>query len=115
MTAFSPMGMNEVNAFHDGKADFGLLTEAELYDLSYGISKVLLLYEAFGHLSFNYCILSVRDPLCADSFRCLLRIVNRQNLYPNYRNDDYFLQKLLHSDFIINLPEELAAQLRQLF
>jgi UDPglucose--hexose-1-phosphate uridylyltransferase len=115
ITAFSPLGMNEINALHEGKADFGLLTETELYDLSYGISKVLLLYEGFGHLSFNYCILSVRDPLCAASFRCLLRIINRQNLYANYRNDDYFLQKLLHSDFIVNPPEELAGQLRQLF
>jgi len=36
----------------------------------------------------------------------LLKIINRQNLYPNYRNDDYFLQKLLQSELIIDLPEQ---------
>jgi hypothetical protein len=48
-------------------------------------------------------------------FRCLLKIISWQNLYPNYRNDDYFLQKLLHSELIINLPEELASGLRPYF
>ncbi|MBF0506921.1 MAG: hypothetical protein HQL09_08795 [Nitrospirae bacterium] len=43
------------------------------------------------------------------------KIISRQNLYPDYRNDDYFLQKLLHSELIINLPEELAFKLRGYF
>jgi hypothetical protein len=41
--------------------------------------------------------------------------VNRQNLYPNYRNDDYFLQKLLQTELILTLPEDLAAEARKYF
>jgi len=41
--------------------------------------------------------------------------VNRQNLYPNYRNDDYFLQKLLQTELILNLPEDLASEARKYF
>jgi len=115
LTAFSPLGMNEITAIHERSTDFCLLPGSDIDDLAYGISKVLLLYDSLGHLSFNYSLLSVRNPVAQDSFRCLLRLVNRQNLSPNYRNDDFFLQKLLQSDFIINLPEELALQLRPLF
>jgi hypothetical protein len=42
-------------------------------------------------------------------------MISRQNLYPNYRNDDYFLQKLLQTELIINLPEEIAMITRNYF
>jgi galactose-1-phosphate uridylyltransferase len=115
MAAFSPMGMNEFIAIHEDTADFGNLTDADLEDLSYGISRVLHLYGTLGYLSFNYSLMSVRALSYRQSWRCLMRIINRQNLYLNYRNDDYFLQKLLQSDFIINPPEDLAKQLREWF
>ena len=115
LTAFSPMGNNEVIAIHQGESDFGLLSENDLATLATGISRVLSFYESLGHLSFNYSIFSGRDASSQDGFRCLLKIISRQNLYPNYRNDDYFLQKLLHSELIINLPEDLALELRGFF
>jgi len=115
LTAFSPMGNNEVIAIHKGESDFGLLSDTDLRTLSEGISRVLHFYESLCHLSFNYSIFSVRGPSSQKGFRCLLKIISRQNLYPNYRNDDYFLQKLLHSELIINLPEDLASGLRQYF
>jgi len=115
LTAFSPMGNNEVFAVHEEKSDFGALSESDLTDIAIGISKVLAFYESLGHLSFNYSIFSARDDSSSKGFRCLLKIISRQNLYPNYRNDDYFLQKLLHSELIINLPEELAIRLREFF
>ncbi len=115
MTAFSPMGSNEVIAVHEGEGDFALLADADIRSLSDGISKVLSFYEDLGHLSFNYSIFSLRKSHPKEGFRCLLKIINRQNLYQNYRNDDYFLQKMLQSELIINLPEELAGKLRALF
>lgn len=115
IAAFSPIGMNEIMAIHEDTSDFGSLMSKDLADLAYGISRVLQLYETLGYLSFNYSLMSVRSPHVRDSYRCLIRIINRQNLYLNYRNDDYFLQKLLHSDFIINTPEDLAKKLRQYF
>jgi galactose-1-phosphate uridylyltransferase len=115
MTAFSPLGSNEVTAVHDGEGDFAFLSDADLRELSVGISKVLAFYESLGHLSFNYTLYAARQPQAGEGLRCLLKIINRQNLYPNYRNDDYFLQKMLQSELIINLPEELAPKLRANF
>ena len=115
MTAFSPMGMNEVMAVHETKHDIGLLSETDIRDLAFGISRVLAWYESLGHLSFNYSLFSVRKSLEEEGFCCLLKMVTRQNLYPGYRNDDYFLQKMLQSELIFTTPEELALQLRGYF
>ena len=115
LAAFSPMGSNEIIAIHEKESDFAMLTGEDLTDLSNGISKALLLYEQLGHLSFNYALYSVRLGEGNEGFRCLFKIISRQNLYPNYRNDDYFLQKMLQSELIFNLPEELAGQLRKIF
>ena len=109
---FSPMGNNEVMAVHDSVPDYGLLSEADVTDLARGISRVLSFYETLGHLSFNYAAYSVRDHHAGEGFRCIFKIITRQNLYPNYRNDDYFLQKLLQTELIITQPEELAMALR---
>jgi len=115
LAAFSPLGSNEITAIHDNKTDFETLPATDLHDLAYGISKVLLLYERLGHLSFNYALYSVRQSEKDEGRRCVFKIISRQNLYPNYRNDDYFLQKMLQTELIFNLPEELADQLRTLF
>jgi UDPglucose--hexose-1-phosphate uridylyltransferase len=112
ITAFSPLGSNEVTAVHETVSDFTYLTDADVQDLATGISKVLAFYESLGHLSYNYSLYSVRQPQTGEGHRCVLKIVNRQNLYPNYRNDDYFLQKMLQTELIINLPEQLAGKLR---
>jgi len=115
MTAFSPLGSNEVIAVHEAVSDFEDLTDADIRTLAMGISKVLSFYESLGHLSYNYSLYSVRQPQAGEGHRCVLKIVNRQNLYPNYRNDDYFLQKMLQTELIINLPEELAVKLRTFY
>ncbi len=115
LAAFSPLGSNEIMAIHDREADFEALSDDDLSDLSLGISTVLLLYDRLGHLSFNYALYSVRRGSRDEGQRCVFKIISRQNLYPNYRNDDYFLQKMLQSELIFNLPEELAEQLRKMF
>jgi galactose-1-phosphate uridylyltransferase len=112
MTAFSPMGSNEVTAVHETQSDVASLSDADIRFLAEGISKVLTFYESLGHLSFNFSVYSVRQPQAGEGHRCVLKMINRQNLYPNYRNDDYFLQKMLQTELIINLPEDLAKKLR---
>lgn len=112
IAAFSPTGSNEVNAIHEEESDFAYLSEQDIDDLSYGISRVLAFYESLGYLSFNYALFSVKRSSSEVGFRCFIKIINRQNLYSNYRNDDYFLQKLLQSELIIDLPEEQAEKLR---
>lgn len=115
VAAFSPMGSNEIMAVHERETDFGSLSESDLRDLSYGISKVLFFYEGLGRLSFNFALFSVKKGAEAKGFRSVFKIISRQNLYANYRNDDYFLQKMLQSELIFNLPEELADRLRPIF
>ncbi len=113
LTPFSPMGSNEVMAVHERECDFRMLSEADLRDLSGGISRVLAFYESLGHLSFNFSLFAAAES-SKQGFHCLLKMITRQNLYPNYRNDDYFLQKMLHSELIINTPEDLALKIRSL-
>ncbi len=115
LAAFSPLGSNEITAIHDSDTDLDRLSQADLEDLAYGISRVLFLYERLGHMSFNYTLYSVRQTVRDKGHRCLFKIISRQNLYPNYRNDDYFLQKMLQTELIFNLPEELAGRLREIF
>lgn len=114
IAAFSPTGSNEITGIHESESDLEKLTERDLRDLCDGISMVLALFESLGHLSFNYSFYSAKGG-DAVGFHCMIKIVNRQNLYPNYRNDDYFLQKLLQSELILNLPEELAVEARKHF
>jgi UDPglucose--hexose-1-phosphate uridylyltransferase len=114
IAAFSPTGSNEITGIHESESDLEKLTERDLRDLCDGISKVLALFESFGYLSFNYSLYSAKGGDTV-GFHCMIKIVNRQNLYPNYRNDDYFLQKLLQSDLILNLPEDLAVEARKFF
>jgi galactose-1-phosphate uridylyltransferase len=115
MAAFAPQGCNEILAVHESEQDFAALPEEDVLALAAGIAKVLGFYGELGLLSFNYAILSVRRGVAAEGFRCCVRIVNRQNLQPAYRNDDYFLQKLLQADAIVTPPEELAQRLRPHF
>lgn len=115
IAAFSPMGGNEVMAIHERNSDFASLTGEDVRDLCYGISRVLDFYGSLGHLSFNYALYSVKESAVEEGIRCLIKMITRQNLYPNYRNDDYFLQKLLHSELIITLPEELTLRMREFF
>jgi UDPglucose--hexose-1-phosphate uridylyltransferase len=115
MTAFSPLGSNEVTAIHETASDFAHLMDADIRALAAGISKVLTFYESLGYLSYNYSLYSVRQPQAGEGHRCILKIVNRQNLYTNYRNDDYFLQKMLQTELIITQPEELAGRLRTFY
>lgn len=114
MTAFSPMGSNEIMAVHEEEADAGVLSDDDLTSLAQGICSVLAFFESLGHLSFNFTLYSIRSGRDA-GFRSVLKIINRQNLYPNYRNDDYFLQKMLNAELIIIPPEDLAEKARVFF
>ncbi len=114
LTSFSPLGCNEIMAIHDEEGDLGKVTVRSLRELSEGIARVLGLIEGLGHLSFNFSLYSARGGETIGS-RCLFKIVTRQNLYPNYRNDDYFFQKMLQSELIFTPPEELAQEARKFF
>jgi galactose-1-phosphate uridylyltransferase len=110
--AFAPQGCNEILAAHEEEADFAALDDGELGELAAGIAAVLGAYGRLGLLCFNFALFSVRHDLPAPGFRLFFRIVSRQNLSPAYRNDDYYLQKLLEADVVVSPPEELARLVR---
>ncbi len=114
LTSFSPVGSNDIMAVHDEEGDLGRIPVRDLRDLSEGISRVLAMLERRGNLSFNFTFYSARGGETI-GFRSIFRVVTRQNLYPNYRNDDYFLQKMLQSELIFTLPEDLANEARACF
>lgn len=115
ITAFSPQGTNEVLGVLTGKRDFLEMDAHDFSDLSEGLSAVLQGYATLGLSTFNFTLYSSGVGDGDDAFRCFLRIISRQNLYENYRTDDYFLQKLLRNEIILCTPENLASRLRMAF
>jgi UDPglucose--hexose-1-phosphate uridylyltransferase len=115
ITGFSPQGSNEVLGILTDKRDFLEMEDKDFSDLAEGLSAVLRGYGAMGFSTFNFTLYS--GPLGAgeEAFRCFLRVISRQNVYENYRTDDYFLQKLLKNEIILTTPENLASTLRDFF
>ena len=114
LAAYSPLGSHEIIAAHASEGDFARLGMDDLHGLAQGISGALRLLESLGYLSFNLSLYSVRAET-TQGFNCLLRLIHRQNPYPNYRNDDYFLQTLLQAELILDLPEQLSERARSFF
>jgi UDPglucose--hexose-1-phosphate uridylyltransferase len=115
IAGFSPQGSNEVLGILTERRDFLEMEDKDFSDLAEGLSAVLRGYGAMGFSTFNFTLYS--GPLGAgeDAFRCFLRVISRQNVYENYRTDDYFLQKLLKNEIILTTPESLASTLRDFF
>ena len=110
-TAFSPTGANEVNALWP-RSNFLEWGEGDVEAMARGISRVLLAYHELKFSSFNFtCFSGPLGKECPE-FRCLLRLINRQNMHPHYRADDFFLQKLHQDEVIIYPPEDLATLIR---
>lgn len=112
ITSFSPLGTNEVLGVLGGRRNFLELEEEDLKGLAEALSLILKGYHDLGVSTFNFSIYSGRLGDGDDSFRCFLRVVSRQNVYENYRTDDYFLQKMLRNELILTPPEGLAQILR---
>jgi len=112
LAAYAPMGSNEILGVHGEGGDLAALAEADLEGLARGLSAVLRTYGRLGYLSFNFSLLARRAPAPADGFNCLIRCVTRQNPSPQYRTDDFFLQKGLQAELILIRPETLAAEVR---
>jgi len=114
-TAYSPVGANEVNAIMPNASHFFEWGDAELEGMAQGLAKALSAYAGLNLSTFNFSCFSA--PLNSESkeFCCLLRLVNRQNMVPNYRADDYYFQKLLGGELIVTSPEDLASFIRQYF
>ncbi len=109
------MGVNEVNAVWPKRNHFLEWDSDDIEGLSRGLSRVLEAYHDLGFSTFNFSCFG--GPLSgkAPGMRCFLRLVNRQNMARHYRADDYYLQKLLQNEIMIQRPERFADVLRGYF
>lgn len=112
IASFSPQGTNEILGILPERRDFLEMNEEDLEGLARGLSCVLKGYDSMGISTFNFAVYSGPLGKQDDSLRCTLRIISRQNVYENYRTDDYFLQKLLRNELILTPPEILATTMR---
>jgi galactose-1-phosphate uridylyltransferase len=114
-TAYSPMGTHEVNAVWRKASHFLEWDEGDVNAMAEGLSRVLTAYHAMKCSTFNFsCFCAPMDGEHPE-FRCFLRLINRQNMAANYRTDDFYLQKLLKNEIVVQLPERLATLIRVRF
>lgn len=111
MTAFAPIGFNEVRAVVRGRETLLQLDDADVAALASGTSRVLQWYRALGYDSFNLALFS--GPLeGSQSFRVNLVIVTRTAMLPYYRSDAMHLERLHWEAAVDRAPEIGAAELR---
>jgi len=114
-TAFSPLGVNEVNAVWPYASSFLEWNDEDIRAMAEGIRRTLLTYHDLKFSTFNLSCFSGPLGELSPEFRPFLRLINRQNMNLHYRTDDYFLQKLLKNELIIYPPEYLASLIRERF
>jgi len=112
LTPFAPMGTNEVLGIVPGCQHLLMLSDQAIAGLANGISKVLAFYSKMDFSTFNFSIYSAPLDGSRNFFPVFIRIICRQNVRPNYRTDDYFIQKLLGEELMLTLPEDLARNLK---
>ena len=113
--SFSPAGTNEIIGVLPERCNFSEITATDIADLARGLVNVLRGYSDLGLSTFNFALYSGSLENRDSAFRCFIRIISRQNVYENYRTDDYFLQKLLDNELILTPPEMLAEKMQPYF
>ena len=111
---FAPTGFCEVRAIVS-VSNFLQFEAEDIGNLAAGLSNVLRYYHYRGFDSFN-CIIYSGSPEDANSFRAGLSIVARPNTQPNYVSiDSWFMPFMLGETIVPELPEDLAAEIREYF
>ncbi len=114
ITAFAPIGFNEVRAVVSGCETVLDLTEDDLNALSAGISRVLRWYELMGYNSFNLALYS--GPLNdSRGWRVHLSMITRTAMLPYYRSDAMHMERLHWEAAVDRSPERIAGDLRTHF
>jgi len=114
ITAFAPIGFNEVRAVVPGCETFLDLTEDDLNALSAGISRVLEWYELTGYNSFNLALYSGALN-SSRGWRVHLSMITRTAMLPYYRSDAMHMERLHWEAAVDRSPERIADDLRAHF
>lgn len=107
LTAFAPVGFNEIRAFVPGRSGVGDLDQTLVAELGHGLATALNLYAELGFQSFNWALYG--GPVLN------LRLVTRSNLKPLYRSDAAYFERLHWQGMVDTSPEELAERARGRF
>lgn len=111
MTAFAPVGFNEVRAVVRGRETLLQLDDSDVAAVAAGMSRVLRWYCALGYNSFNATLFS--GPLDGSaSFRVNLTMVTRTAMLPYYRSDSMHMERLHWEAAVDRAPERGAVELR---
>ena len=107
------LGSIVVLAVLPGLHELCAIDEQAVVALAHGVSRVLAHYWRCGFSTFNMTLFADACGSEEAAFPVHLRLICRQNVSPDYRTDDYFMQKLLGEELMLTTPEELAEGLRQ--
>jgi galactose-1-phosphate uridylyltransferase len=115
LVPFAPTGGREVIAVVPSVDRVSKLGDEQVAALAQGLSRVLAWYEREGLSAFNFSMYGgpLRDG--DDAHPVVLRVIARSAFKPDYRTDDYFLQKQLGGEIMFDTPEQIAAALRDEF
>jgi len=114
ITAFAPIGFNEVRAVVPDCETILDLTDDDLNALSAGIARVLQWYELTGYNSFNLALYS--GPLnTSRGWRVHLSMITRTAMLPYYRSDAMHMERLHWEAAVDRAPERIADDLRAHF
>ncbi len=113
LAAFAPRGNTELQGICAEVAHLTELKADHLGGLAAGLSQGLSAYHSLGYSTFNFCLYSAPLGLDADRFRVYASLISRQSVVEDYRCDDYFLQKMLGTEIVIDTPEQIAELVRR--
>ena len=107
MAAFAPRGNTELIGVCDGVERLTELTSEHLEGLAQGLAQGLRTYRSLGYSTFNLAITGAPEGEAAGA-RVTASLVSRQSVVAHYRCDDFFLQKMLGAEILIEPPERVA-------
>jgi galactose-1-phosphate uridylyltransferase len=108
LTAFAPIGFNELRAFVPGVTAPEGLDDQLVAELARGLSAAFALYAELGMQSFNLALYGA--PPEVDGYMLNLRLVARSNLDRLYRSDATYFERVHWQAMVDTVPEELARQ-----
>ena len=114
ITAFAPIGFNEVRAIVSDCETILDLTDDDLHSLSAGIGRVLQWYELTGYNSFNLALYSGSLNV-SRGWRVHLSMITRTAMLPYHRSDAMHMERLHWEAAVDRAPEHIADDLRAHF
>ena len=116
IASFSPMAQNELIGILPEKSNFFEYDDKDLDDITNGIVKILKFYKnEFEMSSFNFILYSGPLGEQNQSFRSSVKIATRPNFNGHYINDIHLAPLFYLEDWYANLPEKVAALLKDHF